>query len=170
MKKIDAILDTILLPEVRFEVKDFTDEIVTFEERDAFSSTVTKLVEAQTTLDKTVATALNRAIIINNDRGVYKYTINRKQVYDSVWTVVRDFHVQLWLIVNNKTEFNRTKLKKDLSFANSAKFKETCLELLLDAEKYGITRATLKKTMEVKPIHKFIALKFQAMVEAECPR
>lgn len=165
MKKVDEILDKIVMPAISFKLKAVDDVCIMFEEGKTDIE-----VPGDDEISKLVKQHIGRAIFIDKSYGQYNYEINRSQIYDAVREYVRRFHIDLWLLVNNKTEFNRTKLKKDMAYARSDKFKDICLELFLDAAKYGITKSTLVKGMQIKPIHKFIALKFQAMVEAECPR
>lgn len=165
MKKVDEILDKIVMPAISFKLKAVDDDCIMFEEGKTDIE-----VPGDDEISKIVRLHVSNAISIDRSYGQYNYVINRSQIYNAVRDYVKKFHIDLWLLVNNKTEFNRTKLKKDMAYARSDKFKDTCLELFLDAAKYGITRNTLVKGLEIKPIHKFIALKFQAMVEAECPR
>lgn len=165
MHKVLDLLDQIVLPKVVFNMTSAESEDIRFE----FNS-VGKPLEGDDEISKIINDSLKNALSFQRVNGKFVYQIDKKKVIERVNSVVREFHIKLWMAVNKKTQWNRTSLKKNMCYANSEAYKEKVLELFLDAAKYGISKDSLGENTEIKPIHKFIASKFQAMVEAQCPR
>lgn len=156
MDKIKVILDAIEIPEPCFELSKLEDNIIFFKPLHDL-----KLPETSDELTKLVYEQVAR---------YHQMPLDYERIIHGVQTNVRSFHINLWMQVNKKTSWTRCKLKKSISYANSDKFKKLSLELFLDATKYGITPDSIKNKSEIKSMHKFIATRFEAMVEAECPR
>lgn len=167
MHKVLDLIDSIVLPKVVFDMKEATPNCVYFDCENSIPP-----LEGDDDLIKLInANLVNSLSIVRvGDTNKFVYKINSDHVIERVNAQVREFHIKLWMLVNKKTQWNRTSLKKNMPYAHSPQFKEKTLELFLDAAKYGIRMNTLVKNAEIKPIHKFIASKFQAMVEAQCPR
>lgn len=157
MEQIHKILDSIVMPDPEFIMVERFDHRISFE-----ATHKLQVPDANDELSKLVFAQVQRNHISASD-------IDRQRIISYVTSSIREFHIKVWLKVNKKTNWNRTKLRKSIGYANSDRFKNNTLELFLDAGKFGITADTLDAS-EIKPIHKFIAAKFEAMVEAECPR
>lgn len=159
MEKIIKILNSITFPDPVYEMCLASNNYIRFQPTHEI-----QLPEAADELTKLVVSEIKRRYLLNT-----KF-IDHEIIINNVVSTIRGFCVNLWMIVNKKTSWKRTKLSKDINYAKSDKFKTNIVELFIDAAKFGVIFDTLHISTEIKPIHKFIAMKFQAMVEAECPQ
>lgn len=162
MEKIRDIMNKFQAPKVELVMIEATDSEIMF-------SKTENLVIAET--GDEFIDYINKVIIDNTKLNTnLVFETDRSKVEATVANAVNQFHINLWMAVNKKKEFRRTSLSKLLRRAkNSPEFKENSLELYLDAIKHGIKKDNLKYEV-IRPIHKFIASKYQAMVELECPK
>lgn len=162
MQQILDILNKVKLPEVCFNATEFSTSRIWFE-------TTTKIepIEGEDPLTALVNSALPSA---SNFSMISGWSLNTHEVINNINREVTDSMNLLWLRVNGKVGLSRTKFSKHLARSKSDKFKEAILELYLDGAKHGIGWKTIDKKTEMKAIHRFIALRYQATVEAQWPR
>lgn len=168
MKRIEECLNKLILPNPEFKAKMICEDFISFEPMYGSVIEMTDENEEEAALNELVKSIAVHCVILDIKNNKLKYIIDHDNVKTRTWRNILQFHILLWMKANNKVQFKRTKLSKAVERVSiSDDIKDFCTELYLDAHKYGINFNTLKNDIEIKPIHKFFALKFESKMESE---
>lgn len=161
MKAILDIAKKAIQPKSVFKSVEITEDSIRLSADVDFPT-----IPGEDDLTELVNTYINQCSSSQMVNNKFVRKLDERRLVECIMSHVKSFHNKLWCIVNKKVNFRRTNLSKSVNKnRRTEEFNNVALELYLDANKYGITSASIHQNMVITPLHKFIASKYEAIAE-----